>query len=88
MLHNKGYRHTFRICIIAFPRQRWLLERTSMYIACLVLGAFVYSRKAPVNFVMSVRLSSCISAAPTGRISPNVYIGIFFLICPETPVFG
>jgi hypothetical protein len=42
-------------------RANWLNLR-------FVLGAFAWLRKAPVSFVMSVRLSACISAAPTGQI--------------------
>jgi hypothetical protein len=60
MLDNKGYRHTFRICIAYCFSAAAMVTRTHLnvqYIACLVLGAFVYLRKAPVNFVMSVRLS-------------------------------
>jgi hypothetical protein len=31
------------------------------------LGWFAMSQKAPVTFILSVSLSSCIGAAPTGR---------------------
>jgi hypothetical protein len=39
MMHNWGYKHTFRTCkFTAFPWQRWLRERASMlriYVHCL-----------------------------------------------------
>ena len=53
-----------------------------------VLGAFAYSRKAPITFVvsvrlpvcLSVRLPKCINAAPTGRISVKFDSGTFIKI--------
>jgi hypothetical protein len=42
------------------------------------LGAFAYSRKTPISFVMSVRPSvRIISWATTGRVSVTSYIGGF-----------
>jgi len=79
--------HSEYVLLIACLRQRCLLERTSVYIACLVSGAFVCSRIAPINFVMSVRLSACISAAPTGKVSPNFYVWTLMKICRETKNF-
>jgi len=44
----------------------------NVFFLCDLLGAFGWSRKAPVSFVMSVRLSvrppACISGAPTERV--------------------
>jgi hypothetical protein len=44
------------------------------------LGAFARSRKAPVSFVMYVRLSTRISAAATGRIAMKLDTGDFMKI--------
>jgi len=41
----------------------------------IFLGAFVYSRKAPISVVMSVRLYACNSVASTGRIFVKFDIG-------------
>jgi hypothetical protein len=45
----------------------------------MLLGLFVQLRTAPINFLisvrLSVRLSTCISLAPTGQISVKFDIG-------------
>jgi hypothetical protein len=41
-------------------------------------GAFAQSRKAPITFVIPFRLSACMSAAPTGRISVQFDIVNFY----------
>jgi hypothetical protein len=43
-----------------------------------VLRAFAKMRKAAISFVMSVRLSAWINAAPTGRIFMKFDICVFF----------
>jgi len=43
----------------------------------LSLGTLASFRKAPITFVMSVRLSSYISEAPTGRILMKLIWGTF-----------
>jgi hypothetical protein len=40
-----------------------------------ISGAFAYSRKAPITFVMSVHLPACINTAPTGQIFVQFGIG-------------
>jgi len=60
-------RYSSVICrerIVAFPWQRWLLECITLFFRWL--GAFAKSRKAPISFVTSVRLSKCINSALTG----------------------
>jgi len=44
----------------------------------LLLGRFAYSRKAPIAFVMSVRLCASITAACTRRISEKFYVWDFY----------
>jgi len=54
------------------------------------MGTFAKSRKKAISFVMfvrpSVRLSACISPAPTGRIYVKYYTGDFYgNICRHNP---
>jgi hypothetical protein len=51
-----------------------------------ILGAF--RDKSPTNFIVSVRPSTCISAAATGRIFVKFGIRDFTKICQETPDLG
>jgi len=39
---------------------------------------FAYSQKAPITFIMSVRPSTCITSAPTGRIFVKSHILDFY----------
>ena len=39
-----------------------------------ILGGLAQSRKAPINFVMSVRPSACISAASTGKLFEKLWV--------------
>jgi hypothetical protein len=53
-----------------------------------VLGAFAYSQKVPVTFILSIRLYAFISRAPTGQICMKFdigYFGDFMKICWENP---
>jgi hypothetical protein len=43
-----------------------------------ISGALSQSRKVPISFAMSVRLPTCISKAPTGRIFAKFDIGHFY----------
>ena len=55
-------------------------RQTDLYSPCTVsVGAF-----ACYPFVMSVRLSACITAALTGQISAKFDTGVSMKICPET----
>jgi len=50
----------------------------SVCIFLSILGALAKSSKARVTFVMSVRLSVCISAVPTERVYAQLSIVAFF----------
>jgi len=50
--------------IVAFPWQQWLLERITLFFRWL--GAFAKSRKVPISFITSARLSICLNSALTG----------------------
>jgi hypothetical protein len=67
--------------IVAFPWQWWLLERITLFFRWL--GAFEKSRKAPISFVTSVRLSICINSALTGWSFREIWYWGLLLECVE-----
>jgi hypothetical protein len=54
----------------------------------IFLGRVLITAKTPIAFVMSVRLSSRISADPTGRISVKLYIGGVYIDLSGELKFG
>jgi hypothetical protein len=52
------------------------------------LGVFACARKASNNFVLSVGLSACISAAATGRISVKFNTGGLYVHLVTKPKIG
>ena len=57
-------------------------------IANVLLRACAQPRKAPNSFVVSVRLSTCTGAAPTGRITVKFDIGILYGNLSRKSKFG
>jgi len=64
--------------------KEWLLKepKSNFWLFTkLFPGAFPWSQDAHIIFIISVRLSACISVVPTGRISVKFDVGDFLKFC-------
>jgi hypothetical protein len=60
----------------------------AFFISVGILGVFTWAGKASVIFIISLRLSACIKAAETGRISLKFIIGDFLEILSRDTKFA